>query len=492
MTKGIQKITNKKEEGDKMFLKKQSEKPEQKFWTTTPCTIITNEKKNFLRKWKPAPSIPEQEDTLSIVRTLHPAKLYEGTKKEKPNDAKLRIKSIFKKSGGSYSKTVRVCDFNDRDSSLLSDRSYKPYMMLNGFKGNRTKGEWDLLYISALAITIGCTVWGHNSSSIEEKFSSDVLPPTYIIERAEKVTLIYAIEPAFIQGTKLLSFAKNIVKSYAGMLDPFAYTEPFCAEIPLPGCRETSELQKFPVKWRCYSGVKYTLQQMLDNCILLPEKTLMESRLPKEEKEKLEKERLEKKEKYKNYITLPMHNRGVIEDLRTAQAYYNKKKDYSHVKEINKAAAYYFSLIHKKDVKAALSDMILFDNAWRKPEKRSYLGFLTALSVTKLKGFTNKALRKAAALGDSFKGFLTINGLAKDKSEYDHNRYMESGKFKNRQKVTQKIKNLVLKLKSNGKKNTEVAEALKKKGFPLSVKSIERYITNLIKEGLYIPAIVAA
>ncbi len=327
----------------------------------------------------------------------------------------------------------------------------------------------------------------------EEHLNINIPVPTYI-EEGRQFRYIYVLqEPIYVgKHEKTIKFAQKIMNTFADRLKYLGGDkQQLNSFVRMEGSANVKGWAghvDHEVMWYPFSDYKYSFQEIIDE--FMPKYNYKTLELDEDgnliKKEKFPENKGRKKKYNKVQKDYAEHNKGMLSFLCHVQDYYNRQEDYGHRENLCFAFRNYAYLSTNNPEKAK-EMMLEFNQRFKKP----------LLEKAVLSATNNVNYRRYYYRFVTLERFLDVYGIdigykfntTEDRKKYKHDYYEKNKKkfFKNRAKKTQKIRDIITELKKLGKKNKEIVVELAKKKITLSIKSVERYITNLRKEGILCP-----
>jgi hypothetical protein len=416
----------------------------------------------------------------NYIKMMFPEKMYVGQENEKENDAYI----VFRDRRDIYLRAIRVCDAYDihlleKDLNKMSSLDLE--MTFNTFRDFKTT-QSHMYSINCMVIDIdfkkieGYTSWEQVLYWLEQDYFDKVIPKPTIIEHGNCMRLIYILEePIYIaKKAKFRGFISTIQGRLTRKLSEFGGDcQLINSYVRLPGSINTKTNDK--VEWLQYSNERLSLQDIVDEYV---------------EKPSWYKTRQELKEQnlHHHAINWQLHNAKLLEDVVKLQAKYNAIEDFGHRENLCFLYKNY-CVLNGYDCKVADQMTKEFNKNFNVP-----LNERKMLSSIRNVGRTDKTIYKYKfkTLKLMFEEVLD-DTLYFNKPDFDRKAYYKAYYEKHRNKEAsktrvQKIKDFVCECKAKKKANWEIAILLLMKlGYKLSEKSIERYVTMLVKENRYQP-----
>lgn len=450
-------------------------------------------------------TLKESENILNFIKEIHPDTFHHSGHIN-PNNTFIKITDKgWDKENTFYSiKTLyKMTPYSFREKILKYISLDDAMMSFNSYISPSSKKD-QLFYITMLVVDIDYhnmffedpftgdktrfadgtdEEWQYNRVMYfleNDHFGKDIPEPTYI-EKGRNIRLYYVFqEPIFIaKNNKFRRFIQQVQDKFADRVDYLGGDhQQINSYIRLSGSFNvkmgTNHAYKVALN-QYKDGQKYTWE---DICEYIPDK-------PDWKKTRTQMAHTKKKNYCMNFES---HNYGVIRDIEAAQKYYNSKEIMGHREKF--AHLYLnFLLLNNMDFEKALDKTLEFNNNWVNPIPERKLKSALNNMRTKTYCYSNKTLRDIIGDGPEVSTICIKGKMTKEeKSEYNHEYYEKNTakKYGKRKKLTEKILNIVEELKKIGLSNKDIVKKLKKKKIELSVKTIEKYVTKLIKAGRYI------
>ncbi len=458
--------------------------------------ISKKESKNF--KPKSIWSAAEIEEIINLIRKIHPEKIYNNTKE---NNAYI----IFTTIGTSHTYGMCVCDaLNSFKLREVLNKFPKEHlgMTFNTFTHYKSKNKINsIFYVNNLVIDIDFKKAGYENSDqvmffLENDFFRKELPEPNFIETGNQMKLIYTLEePIKIPKKKnggIKLFLKVVMNKLASKLKNFgADNIGINYYIRVPGSINTKSvalqhsLYGALVTIQKYSDYKWSLQDLVDE--FLPS-------LPSwyKNKQTLKKER---NPKQLNRFNFTNRSKIILSDLEKIQKRCNEIENSGH-RELLCFLYRNYSLLAGFSSKEALESMLKFNENFNVPLiERQVISHTNNVDRKQYK-YSNVLLMRELEITEQEAKDLELEAIRgrkiytkEERSEYNHKYYVahRQNDLSLKERV-QKIKEVVLENKLKKVSNKAIRALLETvHKINLSLKSIERYVTKLIKKNEYIP-----
>jgi hypothetical protein len=441
------------------------------------------------RKYK---AIPKHANLLPIdvnaihevIKEIFPEKIYVGTAKEKPNDGKI----IFRDSFRNDYRFITVADALDKEKLSFFLKYFSKadlQMSFNTFTDGRAL-QSHIFSVNCIVLDVdyhkaGFDSWEQILYFLESDgiIGKEIPAPNYI-EHGNNMRLIYVLEePVYIPKNEAYrKFVKTMQDLLSKKLSSLGGDcQIINSYVRLPRSINTKHDNIPMVKWEPYSSVKWTLAEIADEFVAKPawQKSLKQLKL----EAKLNKKNGVKKPQHT--INWQTHSKSILEDIVTLQKKYNELEDYGH-REILCYLYRNYCILSGVSFLDSEAMVLKFNENFVCPLQEKEVLSKTNNLIRKSYRYKKKTLRDMfeEVLDDSL--YFYSRGL--DRKQYLRD-YYEAHHGKNRKNKTLQIKQIILKAKLRGERNKDIVEDLKDKGFTLSLKSVERYVTALIKENAY-------
>lgn len=428
---------------------------------------------------------------LEIQRYLQqffPKTLYEGMEKEKLNDSYI----TFYKIGSLKKYHMQVkCLYDNQEFYKVIDKfdKYNLGVTYNSFF--KPYNEKKYMYsVNSLVLDIDYSKNGYTYDSViyfleNDCFRKFIPEPTYI-EKGHNLRLIYILSsPVYIAKRKdylqFIQFLQNSFCKSEELKELGADVQILNSYIRIPysiNTKDFSIVESIPYR----NSQKYTLQDIVD------EYMNDRSKLPAwyKTKKQIKKMQISRKDKY---IKMRLqHNQKVLKDLETIQIYFNSTELSGHREMLCFLYRNYAFLAYDNSEKA-LEAMLEFNKKFKLPLEERKIIIKTNNINRKRYTYKNKTILNILGLSGNEVKLSILNSSVPDRKEYFKAYYIKhkNKKLSKKQKMIQYTKQLILKLKKIGKKNKDIVVSLASHNISLSLKSVERFIHNLIIEGLYSP-----
>ena len=440
-------------------------------------------------------NLKEIQEIQEYITKLFPQYIYVGSDKEKLNDSYVCFSNI----GSNHQYMFKVEELFDIDKLSKIFKNFKKEnlgMTFNSFAHCKSKNRNSGLFgVQTLVVDIDYkTTEYENADSVlyflEEEYFGRAIPAPNYIEYGNQMRLIYILkEPVKFRhrmGADLRNFVQFVNNFFTNKLNEFgADVQGLNSYIRLPHSINTKHKKNQVVRVEKYSDEIFKFQDLVDE--FLPD-------LPSWYKPKSERK---KKKKISNVKNLYVRHTGLLSDLEKLQAYYNEFELEGH-REICAYLYRNYCLLIGLSKEEAKEKMLEFNKNWNVPLIEKKLLSATNNVNRKTYIYSNQALMNLLNLDEELCQTLNLTEIhirkaytKEERKEYNHNYYMKhirKSRKMTRKQLTQKIKNIVLLAKKEGKTNKVIQTILDYYyKIKLSVKSIERYVHTLISEGLYSP-----
>ena len=445
-----------------------------------------------------------QKEETEILREYFQMLLKDTIEKpegEIPNDSYVTLYQI----GGSFKRTVRVCDLLDPSSIALKSLPRKNLAITpNSFACGRAMNRKENLFCAnVLALDLDFDETQYDWKKVfwflmKDEFNKSIPTPNFI-EHGHRMRLIWVLsEPIRFKKEKysLLGMIETMLTKWANRLREYGaeYQSPN-KYIRLPFSINTKDGSQVQVE--CVSKEQWTLQDMIDE--FLPD-------LPKGYVKKGIKH--QKRKSFSRGLHMKEYNRFRLEDLKTVQAYYNTMEETGHREKLCFLYRNHCLLCHMTEEEAR-NATLAFNARFVMP--LSERDVLQATNNVNKKTYTYSAEQLAFFL-DLSEDVIEILNLTtfqkkraytkEERRKYNQKYYSEHrDKFvPTRKYQTRKLYKRILRLKEKLQKenktrrkkinvNNRIQEILEKKyHISVSIKTIESHITKAIKKGEYTPA----
>lgn len=440
----------------------------------------------------------EIEEIINLIRQMHPEKIYNNTKE---NDSYI----IFTTIGTPHTYGMRVCDaMNSFKLREVLNQFPKENlgMTFNAFTSYKSKNKINsIFYVNNLVIDIDFKKAGYeNIDQVMYFLENDIfrkeLPEPNFIETGNQMKLIYTLDkPIKIPKKKnggIKLFLKVVMNKLASKLKDFgADNIGINYYIRVPGSVNTKSvalqhsLYGALVTMQRYSDYKWNLQDLVDEYI---------EKLPSwyKNKQTLKKEKKTTKRHSFNFLN---RSKIILSDLEKIQKRCNEIENSGH-RELLCFLYRNYSLLAGFTSKEALEGMLKFNENFNVPLIEKQVISHTNNVERKQYKYSNVLLIRELEITEQEANELGLEAIRgkkiyskEEKSEYNHKYYVahRQNELSLKERV-QKIEEVVLENKLKKVSNKAIRTLLETvHEINLSLKSIERYVSKLIKKNEYIP-----
>lgn len=431
----------------------------------------------------------EQAQITDFCKAIFPEKLWEGTLKERNNDATVIFTHNFREPDYAY---IEVSDLYKRPNkireSFKSIGASNVAMPLCTFSG-KDHYRSSIYSINGIAVYVDYKNHGFDVKKGKEKvleilekehFGKTMPEPTFIVDEAKLVLIFVFDTPAYVYKHR------NGIKFFEWMSSVFAERIAYLGGMPVkaneaiilpesPVCFGRDKTISYVSSWNVYSNQKID-HKNLRSWLPTMEEVKKEQSWYKTQKE-LKQRELRKDNGWTP--TFDKNNELVLKDLVSIRDYYNKSGITWH----NKTLLFIYSVYALKVMERQNAITAVLDFSCGFEKKIPTKQILNAITCAETKTYTykNKTILRVLGISEDMDFELCKN--IKKRKEYQNNwKKQKSGKSE-KKKSKDKLFCMIKKLREKGLKNTEILKRAIKKGFEISYKSLERYITILIKNG---------
>lgn len=447
----------------------------------------------------------ETEEIINLIKKMHPEKIYNNTKE---NDSYIMFTTIGTKHSEAvaYPRTygLKVCDATNpiKLKEVLNNFPKENLgVTFNTFTHYKSKNKINsIFYVNNLVIDIDFKKAGYKNSDqvmffLENDFFRKELPEPNFIEIGNQMKLIYTLEePIKISkkssGIKL--FLKVVMNKLASKLKDFgADNISINYYIRVPGSVNTKN--NSVVRIKDYSTYKWSFQDLVDEFLpSLPNWYKNKATLKKENKTTKKHRALALQRSRFNFIN---RSKIILSDLEKIQKRCNKIENSGH-RELLCFLYRNYCLLAGFSSKEALLAMLKFNEGFNVPLIEKQVISHTNNVDRKQYKYSNILLMRELEITEQEALELDLEAIRgrkiyskEEKSEYNHRYYVahRQNDLSLKERV-QKIEEVVLENKLKKVSNKAIRALLETvHKINLSLKSVERYVTKLIKKEAYLP-----
>jgi len=447
-------------------------------------------------------SAEEEKNILSICQSIFPENIYIGTEKEQKNYAKLYFTNTDDRSANDiYCEASDlygdICNLNREVFSNLGTANAA--MSLCTYAENkRSKGK--IYSINAMAVAVDYKSAGFNGRSGKERvrdilktehFGKTMPYPTYVIEEDQIILVFVFKSPVYIyrhmDGINFFEWMSKIFAQRISYLGGMPMKANSLVQLPCSAIAKSREKKvRCETKWYACGNEK------------VDESNLRSFLMPMEEvKEKYPwyKTKKERKAKRKTCAWDPhftQNTKNMMEDLIKIRDYYNTNNIYWHNNKILFIyCVYAFNIFHDEKVVYEMAES--FSKGFCMEITNRKIKSTISCVLNKQYRFKNETVLKNLGIDEETASNLSLKTCV---ARNNRKRYISEWKkkktdvrIKQKKSREEKVSNTIKELRESGLKNIAILKSLAKKGFEMSIKTLERYIGKMIKEGVIKPRI---
>ena len=461
----------------------------------TKTQVSKKESKTF--KPKSIWNDDEIKEIINLIKKMHPEKIYNDTKE---NDSYIMFTTI----GTKHVYGLKVCDTTNPvklKETLIQFPKENLGMTFNTFTSYKSKNKINsIFYVNNLVIDIDFKKAGYENSDqvmffLENDFFRKELPEPNFIEIGNQMKLIYALEePIKIpkKSSSIKLFLKVVMNKLASKLKDFgADNIGINYYIRVPGSINTKNDSL--VKVQKYSDYKWGLQDLVDEFLpSLPTWYKNKATLKKEKKTTKKHRALALQRSRFNFIN---RSKIILSDLEKIQKRCNEIENSGH-RELLCFLYRNYCLLAGFSSKEALESMLKFNESFNVPLIEKQVISHTNNVDRKQYKYSNVLLMRELEITEQEAKDLELEAIRgrkiyskEERSEYNHRYYVahRQNDLSLKERV-EKIEEVVLENKLKKVSNKAIRALLETvHKINLSLKSIERYVTKLVKKEAYLP-----
>lgn len=429
----------------------------------------------------------ELEEITEYGKFLFPYTIWTGTEKERPNSAKIYFSNQNSTEYGTY---INASDFYDNKDMLVealkSVNTANTSVCLCSFSEKENTKKY-IYSINGISVKVDYKNNGFRGKNGKKKvldilktehFGKTMPHPTIIVDEDSLILLFIFSNPAYVfnhkKGTDFFEWMSKIFAeriSYLGGTQAKANTS-----VMLP---ESAVCFHFDKDIRCTSSWNICGEK-IDHSTLnkwLPDMEDIKKETPWY-KTKKELKKIKRKSKWDPCFS--MNNKNVLSDLVVIRDYYNNAGITWHNKNMLFIySVYAFKVFNKKTAEKTIH---MFAGTFKELLPDYVIDNIIICCQKKDYKYKNDTILSILGITDDMVMPLKIREAKAGRKEYLKKWKKEKQIEKANEKKTkkEKIMLIIVKLRIQGKKNLQILAALVKKGYNMSFKTLERYITELI------------